>query len=147
MAQPFIPTREPEPLPGTTLLGLRANSLLGIAECIGAGLEPRVLDDLARGLGLERAELLRALGISADSLSRARRTRRRLSPEVSGRAYRLALVADLAGSLLGDEGTLRAWLLTPRAEFGGLTPLEYGVTPVGADHVTTVLHRVRHVVY
>lgn len=147
MARPFVPSHRPAPLPGTTAVGLRANSLLELTDGIRRGLKPEVVTRLARSVDATTTEILGAISLSSSSYHEAVRKGRNLSPEVSSRVYQAARVAETAERYFEDPVLARAWLKRPRPEFGDRTPLSYGVTPEGAEHVITVLARAAHGIY
>jgi putative toxin-antitoxin system antitoxin component (TIGR02293 family) len=65
--------------------------------------------------------------------------RTRLSPAESARTERLARVIAAAEYVWDDRDSAREWLTNPHPELGGRTPLECGLTELGARQVEHVL--------
>jgi putative toxin-antitoxin system antitoxin component (TIGR02293 family) len=147
MTPTFIPTRTPPPLPGASLLGLSATTLLDLGDAVHDGFHPDTLDRLAAHLGLSLGHTLDLLGLSPSTYHVHRRQDRPLKPEVSAKLYHLAQVTEAAEAYFGETATAHAWLQTPRVTFGHRTPLAFALLPGGAEYVTTVLNRLEHGVY
>ena len=143
--QPYtIPRSEPQPLLGSRALGVdgaRHDALSLILE----GLDPGVVERLARHLDAPVGEVLKLISLPR-SRYMARRTRgERLSPSESEAAYDLARVIEAAEACFdGDTTTAHAWLARSLRGLGGRTPLELARTSVGATYVTDLLGRIEH---
>jgi putative toxin-antitoxin system antitoxin component (TIGR02293 family) len=147
MTQTFSPTRTVPALPGTSLLGLKATTLLDLGDAVHAGFEPTTLQRLAQHIGLSIGETLALIGLSDSTYHSYRRNGRALSPDVSTHLYQLARVTEAAEAYFENAPAAHAWLQTARPTFGHRTPLQFALLPGGAEYVTTVLSRLEHGVY
>ncbi len=69
----------------------------------------------------------------------------RLKPDESDRVYRIASVMEAAEQLFeGDHGAALRWLKEPAKALGGIPPLDYLDTEVGADTVRDLIGRLEH---
>ena len=140
----FIPYRTPDPLPGTRLLSLQAGSSLQIVEQIERGLAPGSVERLAKHLDMSLTGLLELTGLNSSTFFETKKRRRRLSPEASGRVYRLAKVVEAAEAYFGDEEAARRWLSHPKVALGGKEPFAFARSAEGADYVVKLLGRMAH---
>lgn len=113
---------------------------------IREGLEFNAFSRLQERLDLTERDLASLLGISSTTLAR-RKVQNRLTPEESERAVRFARLFELAGDVFEEEADRRNWLKTPRAVFGGESPLQRASTEIGARQVEDVLGRIEYGVY
>jgi len=58
MVQTFTPTRTVPALPGASLLGLKATTLLNLGEAVHNGFELSTLEQLTKHVGLSLGEML-----------------------------------------------------------------------------------------
>ena len=147
MTQTFTPTRTPPALPGASLLGLKATTLLDLGDAVHDGFDPVTLERLANHLGLSLGDTLDLIGLSPSTYHSHRRQTRPIKPEVSASLYHLARVTEAAEHYFGNTKAAHTWLQTPRVTFGSRTPLQFALLPGGAEYVTTVLSRLEHGVY
>jgi putative toxin-antitoxin system antitoxin component (TIGR02293 family) len=111
-----------------------------------AGLPVRELDDLQSGLDLPMEKVGSLLGISKATLHR-RKAAGRLDTSESDRVVRFARLLGKAVAVLESAGHARQWLSSPQFGLGGVIPLEYARTEVGAREVENLLGRIEHGVY
>jgi len=147
MTQTFTPTRTVPALPGMSLLGLQATTLLDLGEAVQHGFEPSMIERLGKHVGLTLGATLSLIGLSDSTYHSYRRKGRPLGPETSTHLYHLARVMEAAEEYFEDLPAAHAWLQTPRPTFGDRTPLQFALLPGGAEYVTTVLSRLEHGVY
>ncbi len=140
----FIPTGTPNPLPGTRLLALEADSSLEIIEQLEQGLSPTSVERLARHLDLPLTQVLELADLRSSTFFETKKRRRRLNPEASGRVYRLAKVVEAAESYFEDQAAARRWLAHPKVALGGKVPLSFARSAEGADYVVKLLGRMAH---
>jgi putative toxin-antitoxin system antitoxin component (TIGR02293 family) len=136
-------------LPGAELLGLVARNWLELENALQRGLPPRVIKVLKIEIGATAAEIAPLLGLSPATLHRrtSQHPRKRLDPEESARAYRIARVLARATEVLGNRETARSWLREPLLAIGNRTPLDAVRTEPGAELVIQVLGRLEDGVY
>ena len=67
-----------------------------------------------------------------------------MSPEDSGRVYRLAKVVEATEDYFEDKNQVYGWLTRPKVALGGKTPLAFARTAEGADYVVKLLGRMAH---
>ena len=140
----FVPTQTLEPLLGTRILSLNADSKLQIIERLEQGLEPDDAETLAHHLDLSLTSLLELLDLNSSTFFKTKKERSRLNPDASGRVYRLAKVVEAAEGYFEDEQVARRWLERPKVALGGKVPLRFARTAEGADYVVNLLGRMAH---
>jgi len=91
-------------------------------------------------------QLAAKLSISRSTLQR-RKVAGRLSPDESDKVMRFARLLEHATSVFGDVDKARAWLKFPQRGLGGVVPLDYAETEVGAREVDNLLGRIDYGVY
>jgi putative toxin-antitoxin system antitoxin component (TIGR02293 family) len=134
-------------LPGTTLLKLKARNLQQLEEALNKGLSIKVLDSLAEKAGVDLKTLASLLGTGYSTLKTHKRTKGRLSPEQSAKAYRFARVVERATEVIGSEEDMRAWLRDPVLALAKRTPLETLTSDLGSERVLQLLERLDDGVY
>lgn len=147
MTLTFTPTRTVPALPGTSLLGLKATTLVELGNAVNEGFKPDALERFARHLGLTLSGTLELIRLSESTYHSYRRKGRPLSADDSANLYHLARVTEAAEHYFQDVNDAHQWLMTPRMTFGNKTPLQFALLPGGAEYVTTVLSRLEHGVY
>jgi len=140
----FVPTQHLEPLPGTRILSLNADSNLQVIERLEQGLKPEGIESLAQHLDMSLTGFLELLELNSSTFFKTKKEGKRLSPEASGRVYRLAKVVEAAESYFEDEGVAKRWLEHPKVALGGKVPLQFARTAEGADYVVNLLGRMAH---
>jgi putative toxin-antitoxin system antitoxin component (TIGR02293 family) len=129
------------------LLGMKVQAAPALVERIGRGLEFSVFEALREGLDLTAAELVERLGIPERTFARRKKVGRFAADE-SDRLLRLARVFAAAIELFeGDLEKARAWLAQSKRGLGGVAPLEFAATEVGALEVENLIGRLEHGVY
>lgn len=117
-----------------------------LIHALRAGLDFRDLEDLRDLIDLPMDRLVAHLGIPRATLHR-RRLAGRLDPAESDRVLRYARLVALAVATLESLEAARAWLGSPQIGLGGLSPLTYAETEVGAREVEALLGRIEYGVY
>ncbi len=141
----FVPTQQPEPMPGARILGLRADDEFRVAERIQAGFSTATVGRLARSLGVPDSRVLSYVGIPESTFHARKRKNEPLSPEESSRVYRLAKVVAAAEEFFeNDRDAALRWLSAPKMALGGDTPVAFARTPEGSDYVVKLLGRMAH---
>jgi putative toxin-antitoxin system antitoxin component (TIGR02293 family) len=127
------------------ILGLKKQpaSALEMALVIQKGLPALSLAHVCDRFSLEEGRLAGILGLSSGSIRRLRKVpKRKLSPAVSDRLYRVADLFLLAFNVLEDEGAARDWLLTPQPGLGNRIPCDLMGMETSAREVEDLLLRV-----
>jgi putative toxin-antitoxin system antitoxin component (TIGR02293 family) len=117
------------------------------SETIGAvrrGLPTGRLNKVARLLAVDRALLLRVLGISERTLQRKHVLSARLSPAASDRLARIDRIYALAVEVFGDSGKAAEWLKRPNRALGKELPLWLLDTDAGTQQVERELRQIQH---
>ena len=141
----FVPTRRPEPIPGTRVLGLKVDNQCEIAHRGAAGLPTATIRRLARELDVSDKQILTVTNIPESTFYALKRDRKPLSADASSRVYRVAKVTEAAEEFFeGDKAGARRSLTHPKVALGGATPLEFARTPEGSDYVIKLLQRMEH---
>ena len=110
------------------------------------GLPAACVDAVVRITHITRNELAQALAIPERTLARRKREGT-LSTEESVKFVRLARVVERAETVFEETAAALAWLQSPNAALGGVTPLSLLDTDVGADSVLDTLGRIEHGVF
>lgn len=147
MTQTFTPTRPVPTLPGVSLLGLDATSLLELGDAVQGGLSTSALEGFAGHLKLPVSDVLELVDLSPSSYFSYKRRGKAFGAETGARLYHLARVTEAAERYFESVTQAHAWLIEPRTTFGGRSPLQFALLPGGAEYVITVLGRLEHGVY
>ena len=139
--------RPPTPRPQGVLhdLGLAPDPAVLIAA-VKAGLDARVFVDLARRLGVSEARLAEIAGIAPTTLTRRKRAGALAAAE-GDHVLRLAALLERAAHVFEDEADAADWLRAPNLALGGVAPLAFADTELGAREVDDLLGRLEHGVY
>ena len=140
----FVPTRTPTPLPGTQTLALDVQSELQVVERLREGLSTQSVEQFAEHLGLPIALVLKFTDLKSSTFYDHKKRQQPLSPEASGRVYRLAKVVETAEAYFEDSEEAHRWLTHAKVALGGETPLTFARSAEGADYVVKLLGRMAH---
>lgn len=141
----FVPTRQPEPVPGARILGLKIDDEFQVARRISDGFSTATIGRLAKELDVPDNRVLMLTSIPESTYHSRKRNRRPLSAEESSRVYRIAKAAAAAEAYFeGNRSAARRWLTSPKAALDGKIPLEFARTPEGSDYVIKLLERMEH---
>jgi putative toxin-antitoxin system antitoxin component (TIGR02293 family) len=102
---------------------------------------PRVVEQLARRLGVDEARVLAVAGIAARTFHRRRQAGATLTSAESDRVLRIARVCGLAERVFGDPDKSNRWLSKDSAVLGA-APLALLATDAGAREVEAELDRI-----
>ncbi len=139
---PFIPTPHRED-PFGAALGLRAGTMGELLEQLQRGLHTNTFGELQGLLGLSQKELGERIGLSEATLHR-RLADGHFKKEESERIYRLFELFERATGLFEDPNKARAWLKLSAPALGGVTPLNYAATELGARAVLDLIERLEY---
>jgi putative toxin-antitoxin system antitoxin component (TIGR02293 family) len=126
------------------LLSLSGGAVSGlhVGEQIEEGLSAGVIDRIKKALGIPDRQLSATLGLSARTMTRLRKSKRRLPLPVGDRLYRLARTFTLAVDVLEDPTRAKEWLHTPQVGLNNRIPLDVLATEAGAREVEDLLRRI-----
>jgi len=130
-----------EMLGGPNVLGRNISSESDFLAAIRRGLPYRALEQIKRRLKLTDSELVHSIAIHPRTLIR-RKSERRLRSDESDRLSRFARVTAHAIDVLGSEENAVRWLRHPNGALGGVSPLSYLNTDVGAHRVEAILSHI-----
>jgi putative toxin-antitoxin system antitoxin component (TIGR02293 family) len=137
-------------LGGVEVLHRRVDNSLEAHDLLLAGLPGAALSHFIDHLAvLEISPALeRAMGLSLRTFQRRKDAPEKpLSPEQSGRIWRLAEILAEAIEVLGTREAAEDWLARPARALDYLKPIDLLATPAGAQMVETVLGRLKYGVY
>jgi len=118
-----------------------------LIEVLRAGLPVQELDDLQASLDVPAEKLAPMLGISKATFHRRKGAGSKLKPAVSDRVVRFAKLLGKAVKVFGDMEDAKQWLNSPQFGLGGVVPLDYAQTEIGAREVENLLGRIEYGVY
>ena len=126
------------------LLSLSGGTVSGlhVGEQIEEGLPAGVIDRIKEALGIADRQLSATLGLSSRTMTRLRKSKRKLPLPVGDRLYRLARTFTLALEVLEDADRAREWLHTPQIGLNHRVPLDVLATEAGAREVEGLLRRI-----
>ena len=133
-------------LGGEAVLRVRPRVLMDWIPLVRQGLPAASVDALLRLTRITQAELANALAIPERTMARRKREGA-LSPEESAKLVRFARTVERAETVFDDAPAALAWLQSPNAALGGVTPMSLLDTDIGADSVLDTLGRIEHGVF
>lgn len=139
---PFIPTAHRE-IPFGAALGIQASTIGELLVQLETGLHTNTFGELQGLLSLSQKELGERIGLSEATLHR-RLADGHFKKEESERIYRLFELFESAKGLFEDPQKARVWLKLPALALGGVTPLDYAATELGARVVLDLIERLEY---
>lgn len=134
-------------LAGTRTLGIRVGRIDALLQKVQAGLDFAHLARLEKYLDLPSERMAQLVGIPTRTLAR-RKASGKLTAEESDRLLRASRVVELAVDLFeGDTSQARQWLTSEHPALGGVQPLDFASTDVGAREVENLIGRLQHGVF
>lgn len=132
----------------TTSVAADAPTIAAQVKAVEDGLPETELTQLQDSLALPADKLVPLLGLSKATFHRRKKAAgARLSPLVSDRVARFALLLRQAIRVFGNRDDANKWLKAPQVGLGGAIPLDYAKTEIGAREVERLLGRIEHGVY
>ena len=129
------------------LLGLDTFHLPDLLRAIEKGLPWKSLERFVRNTGLTLEQVAELIGIPPRTLAR-RKASKRLAPDESDRLLRAARVYGRALDLFaGDPEAATEWLTIDNPALGGVRPIDFARTEIGADEVEHLIGRAEHGVF
>jgi putative toxin-antitoxin system antitoxin component (TIGR02293 family) len=115
-----------------------------LVDQIEKGLPFSTFAAFVRNSALPVAAAAQLVGLTARTLAR-RKVQKRLGPDESDRLIRAArLYAEAVELFEGNEFEARRWLSAPQPALGGVVPVKYAATEVGAREVASLIGRLEH---
>ncbi len=127
-------------------LGLPSPNPRELIAAVKAGLRTTAFEELAEALDVTEAHLASLTGISASTLLRRKKSGN-LSAEEGERLLRVARLLAAAAVVFGDVSDAADWMRSSNPSLGGVTPLDYADTEIGAREVENLLGRIAYGVY
>lgn len=117
-----------------------------LIKTLKAGLPVRELAELTSDFGLPMEKFAPMLGISKATLHR-RKVAGKLDTAESDRVVRFARLLGRAIAVMESPESGRRWLISPQVGLGGMVPVVYAETEIGAREVEDLLGRIEYGVY
>ncbi|CAN5500173.1 DUF2384 domain-containing protein [soil metagenome] len=117
-----------------------------LVKVVESGLKFDELEALRAELDLPLEKLGEKLGIARATLHR-RKLSGRLAPDESDRVVRFARLLRQAEGVFGTVNRARQWLSFPQRGLGGVIPLDFARTEIGAREVENLLGAIEYGVY
>jgi putative toxin-antitoxin system antitoxin component (TIGR02293 family) len=108
------------------------------------GLPAGKLNQMTQLLSVDRAALLRILGVSQRTLQRKHAHADRLSPAASDRLSRMDRIYTLAVEVFGDGEKASQWLKRPSRALANEAPLKLLDTDAGTQQVERELRQIQY---
>jgi len=108
------------------------------------GLPAGRLDEMAQVLDVDRAFLLRIVGVSERTLQRKQVHAARLSPAASDRLSRIDRIYGLAAEVFGSGEKAAQWLKRPSRALAKELPLRLLDTDAGTQQVERELRQIQY---
>ena len=126
------------------VLGFDTTDAKAVVTRLDDGFPFRSVVRLQHALGLPLDAMAGLLGIPPRTLAR-RKLEDRLRPDESERVLRIARIFDLAAALFEqDLASANVWLREPKKALGGVAPLAFARTEIGAREVEHLIGRLEH---
>ncbi len=114
------------------------------AEAIHSGLRASIVNDIADVLPVDKATVLRAIGIDKATLGRRILRRAELDPAQAEAALRTMEITTLATETFGTLEKAALWLKKPHPLLGGTSPLDYANNQYALAKVKSMLSSIRY---
>jgi putative toxin-antitoxin system antitoxin component (TIGR02293 family) len=137
----------PGPRAYAILLGLDYYDLPNLLGAIEKGFTWKTFERFVRNLGLPVERVADWIGIPRRTLAR-RKSEGRLASDESDRLLRAARVYSKALHLFnGDAEAARLWLTDVNVALGGVAPIDFARTELGAEEVENLVGRIEHGIF
>jgi putative toxin-antitoxin system antitoxin component (TIGR02293 family) len=114
------------------------------AEAIHSGLRASIVNDIADLLPLDKATILRAIGIDKATLGRRILKRAELDPPQAEAVLRTMELTTLATETFGTLEKAALWLKKPHPLLNGASPLDYANSQYALAKVKSMLSAIRY---
>jgi putative toxin-antitoxin system antitoxin component (TIGR02293 family) len=126
------------------LLGLDYFDLPSLLAAVEKGFTWKTFERFVKNLGLPTEQVADFLGIPKRTLAR-RKNEGRLKPDESDKLLRLARVFGSSLDLFdGNRESAVLWLTDINIALGGVAPLDFARTHIGAEEVENLVGQIQH---
>ena len=127
-------------------IGIKSKNIDDLIRKVQRGFPVSSFEKLRRKLDVSDNLLSQVINIPKRTLTR-RKQQGRLNVVESEKVLRIARLYDKALEVFEDEEAAEKWLKEPARGLGGVIPLEYAKTELGAQEIEKLLIRIEHGVF
>ncbi len=127
-------------------IGIKSKNIDDLIRKVQRGFPVSSFEKLRRKLDVSDNLLSQVINIPKRTLTR-RKQQGRLNVVESEKLLRIARLYDKALEVFEDEEAAEKWLKEPARGLGGVIPLEYAKTELGAQEIEKLLIRIEHGVF
>ncbi len=127
-------------------IGIKSKNMDDLIRKVQRGFPVSSFEKLRRKLDVSDNLLSQVINIPMRTLTR-RKQQGRLNVVESEKLLRIARLYDKALEVFEDEEAAEKWLKEPARGLGGVIPLEYAKTELGAQEIEKLLIRIEHGVF
>jgi putative toxin-antitoxin system antitoxin component (TIGR02293 family) len=127
-------------------IGIKSKNMDDLIRKVQRGFPVSSFEKLRRKLDISDNLLSQVINIPMRTLTR-RKQQGRLNVIESEKVLRIARLYDKALEVFEDEEAAEKWLKEPARGLGGVIPLEYAKTELGAQEIEKLLIRIEHGVF
>ena len=127
-------------------IGIKSKNIDDLIRKVQRGFPVNSFEKLRRKLDVSDNLLSQVINIPMRTLTR-RKQQGRLNVVESEKVLRIARLYDKALEVFEDEEAAEKWLKEPARGLGGVIPLEYAKTELGAQEIEKLLIRIEHGVF
>ena len=127
-------------------IGIKSKNMDDLIRKVQRGFPVSSFEKLRRKLDVSDNLLSQVINIPKRTLTR-RKQQGRLNVVESEKVLRIARLYDKALEVFEDEKAAEKWLKEPATGLGGVIPLEYAKTELGAQEIEKLLIRIEHGVF
>ncbi len=127
-------------------IGIKSKNMDDLIRKVQRGFPVSSFEKLRRKLDVSDNLLSQVINIPMRTLTR-RKQQGRLNVIESEKVLRIARLYDKALEVFEDEEAAEKWLKEPARGLGGVIPLEYAKTELGAQEIEKLLSRIEHGVF
>ncbi|HET7437242.1 MAG TPA: antitoxin Xre/MbcA/ParS toxin-binding domain-containing protein [Thermoanaerobaculia bacterium] len=129
------------------LLGLNVIDLPGILAIVEKGFSWKTVERFAENTGFTIEQVGELIAVPKRTLMR-RKAEKRLAADESDRLLRAARIYGKSLVLFdGSREAATEWLTEANRALGGVAPIEYAKTEVGAEEIEHVIGRIEHGIF
>ncbi len=122
------------------------DSILDQIAQIKEGLTIEAMSALTTNLNITEKHLAKVVGLSISTLAIRKKTGR-LKPTESERVMRVDRIFRRAMEVFKDQAIAKRWIKSPAKALGGIAPIDFTETDIGAREVENLLGRIEYGVY
>lgn len=127
-------------------IGIKSKNIDDLIRKVQRGFPVSSFEKLRRKLDVSDNLLSQVINIPKRTLTR-RKQQGRLNVVESEKVLRIARLYDKAMEVFEDEEAAEKWFKEPARGLGGVIPLEYAKTELGAQEIEKLLIRIEHGVF